>query len=142
MSIVRYNTNEFVPTPFSTLIDRFFNESVSHNGGRAFIPKVDVLETEAAYEVHVAVPGLSKEDFKIELNDRQLTISGERKFETEKKEKNYRAVETQFGSFRRSFALPENVDAGRINAKYNNGILELTIPKDEKKALKQVIKVD
>jgi len=62
--------------------------------------------------------------------------------EGEKKDKKFHTVETQYGSFVRSFSLPENADAEKINAKYNNGILELTIPKDEKKALKQTIKVN
>jgi len=142
MNIIRYNPNDFVPATFSGLVDRFFNESLVRNGGSAFVPKVDVIENEANYEVHLAVPGISKDDFKVEVNDSVLTVSGERKFTNEKKEKNYRAVETQYGSFSRSFSLPENVDGTKINAKYNNGILELTIPKDEKKVLKQVIKVD
>jgi len=142
MSIIRYNPSDFVPSTFSSLVDRFFNDSMVRNGGSVFSPKVDVIENENSYEVHLAVPGVSKEDFKIELNDNHLTISGERKFTDEKKEKNYHSVETQFGSFSRSFALPENVDGTKISAKYNNGILELVIPKDEKKVLKQNIKVN
>jgi len=141
MSIIRYNPNDYVPSTFSSLVDRFFNESLTRNGGSVFVPKVDVIESDNAYEVHLAAPGLSKDDFKIEINDHSLTVSGERKFSNEKKEKNYHSIETQYGSFSRSFTLPENVDGTKINAKYNNGILELTIPKDEKKALKQVIKV-
>jgi HSP20 family protein len=142
MSIIRYNSNEFIPTTFSSLVDKFFNDSLARSGGSAFIPKVDVAETKDAFEIHLAAPGLNKEDFKIELNDNFLTISGERKFKEEKEERNFLAIETQYGSFSRSFTLPENVDATKINAKYNNGILELTIPKDEKKALKQTIKVN
>jgi HSP20 family protein len=146
MSIVRYNStlNEFVPTSFNSLIDRFFNESLSRAGGSAysFVPKVDILEDEKAYEIHMAVPGLNKDDFKIDLNDNFLTISGERKFTREKKENNYHSIETQYGNFSRSFSLPENVDVNKINAKYNNGILELVIPKDEKKVLKATIKVE
>ena len=142
MSIIRYNPNDFVPSSFSSLVDRFFNDSMVHNGGSEFSPKVDVIENENSYEVHLAVPGVSKEDFKVEVNDNYLTVSGERKFTNEKKEKNYHSVETQYGSFSRSFTLPENTDGSKINAKYNNGILEVVIPKDEKKALKQVIKVN
>ena len=142
MNIIRYNANDFVPTSFSNLIDRFFNESQARNGGSAFVPKVDIIENTNAYEIHFAVPGLSKDDFKIELNDSYLTVSGERKLSNEKKEQNFHSIETQYGAFTRSFNLPENVDATKINAKYNNGILELTIPKDEKKALKQTIKVN
>jgi HSP20 family protein len=142
MSIIRYNSNEFIPTTFSNLVDRFFADSIARTGGSTFIPKVDVVETKDAFEIHLAAPGLSKEDFKIELNDNYLTISGERRFREEKEGKNFLAIETQYGSFSRSFTLPENVDASKINAKYNNGILELTVPKDEKKALKQTIKVN
>jgi len=141
MSIVRYNPNDFVPTPFSALVDRFFNDSVTRSGGSQFVPKVDIVETLEAFEVHLAAPGLTKEDFKIEVNDNYLTVSGERKFSNEKKDKNYHSIETHYGTFSRSFTLPENTDASKINAKYNNGILELTIPKDEKKVLKQSIKV-
>ena len=118
------------------------NESVTRSGGRTFVPKMDVIENETSYEIHFAVPGLNKEEFNIELKDNHLTVSGERKFTNEKKDKNYHAIETNYGSFSRSFSLPENVDTSKINAKYDKGILELTVPKDEKKALKKTIKVD
>jgi HSP20 family protein len=71
-----------------------------------------------------------------------LTISGERRFTAEKETNNFRSIETQYGTFSRSFSMPENVDATKISAKYNNGILELVIPKDEKKTLKTTIKVN
>lgn len=146
MSLIRYNSslNDFTPTSFSNLIDRFFGESVARSGGSAysFVPRVDIIEQDNAFEVHVAVPGMNKDDFKIDLNDNFLTISGERKFTREKKENNFHSVETQYGTFSRSFSLPENVDAAKINAKYVNGILEVTIPKDEKKTLKTTIKVN
>jgi HSP20 family protein len=141
MGIIRYNADDFVPTSFSNLVDRFFNESLARSGGSTFVPKVDILEKDQAFELHVAVPGMNKEDFKIDLKDNYLTISGERKFTNEKKDKNFHSVETQYGAFSRSFSLPENVDGTKINAKYNNGILELSIPKDEKKVIAQTIKV-
>ena len=146
MSLIRYNSalNDYAPTSFSNLIDRFFNDKLTHSGGSAysFVPRVDIIEEEKAFEVHVAVPGMSKDDFKIDLNDNYLTISGERKFNREKKEDNFYSMETQYGTFSRSFSLPENVDANKISAKYVNGILEVTIPKDEKKTLKSTIKVN
>lgn len=146
MSLIRYNSavNDFAPTAFSNLIDRFFNDSVARSGGSSysFVPRVDVIEGEKAFEVHVAVPGMNKEDFKIDLNDNYLTISGERKWADEKKEINFHSIETQYGTFSRTFTLPENVDATKINAKYVNGILEINIPKDEKKVLKSTIKVN
>lgn len=146
MSIVRYNSalNDFVPTSFGNLIDRFFNESATRAGGSAysFVPRVDIVEAENAFEIHVAVPGMNKEDFKLDLNDSLLTVSGERKFTKEKKDNSFHSIETQYGSFSRSFTLPENVDANNISAKYVNGILEITVPKDEKKTLKTTIKVN
>lgn len=146
MSIVRYNSaaNDFIPTSFSNMIDRFFNDSITRSGGSqySFVPRVDIVEDEKAFEIQVAVPGMNKEDFKIDLNDNYLTISGERKFTKERKENNFQSIETQYGSFSRSFSLPENVDALKISAKYNNGILELNVPKDEKKITKASIKVN
>jgi len=146
MSLIRFNStaNDFIPTSFNSLIDRFFNESMARSGGSAysFVPRVDVVEKDNSFEIHVAVPGMNKEDFKIDLNDNYLTISGERKFSTEKKEGNFHSIETQYGTFSRSFSLPENVDAQKISAKYVNGILEVSIPKDEKKTLKTTIKVN
>ncbi len=146
MSIVKYTStlNDYAPTTFNNLIDRFFNESLSRSGGSAyaFVPKVDIIENEKSFELQVSVPGMEKNDFKIDLNDNYLTISGERKLNKERNEKNFFSIETQYGTFSRSFALPENVDVTHINAKYEKGILEVIIPKDEKKALKTSIKVN
>lgn len=146
MSLIKYNPqlNDYVPASFSNLIDRFFSDSLARSGGSAysFVPKVDIYENEKSFELHVAVPGMKKEDFKLDLKDNFLTVSGERKFSRENKDNNFHSVETQYGSFSRSFSLPENVDGSKITAKYVEGILEVTLPKDEKKILKTTIKVD
>lgn len=142
MNLIRYNTSDYVPATFSSLVDRFFNDTLTRSGGSSFQPRVDIVENDNAYELHVAVPGMNKEDFTIEMKDNFLTVSGERKFSSEKKDANWHSIETQFGSFSRSFSLPENADANKIAAKYTNGILEISIPKDEKKALKTTIKVN
>lgn len=145
MNIVRYNSvlNDFVPTSFSYLVDRFFSDSTGRSGGSSysFVPKVDIIENESAFEIQLSAPGMSKEDFKIDLNENHLAVSGERKFTRKTDEKHFRSIETQYGAFRREFVLPDNVDVEKIEAKYNNGILELVIPKDEKKLLKTTIKV-
>lgn len=141
MSLIRYNTTDFVPATFSSLIDRFFNDTMTRSGGSSFQPRVDIVENDKSFELHVAVPGMNKEDFQIEMKDNFLTVSGERKFTDEKKDANWHSIETQYGSFSRSFSLPENVDSSKIAAKYSNGILEVSIPKDEKKVLKSMIKV-
>jgi HSP20 family protein len=146
MSLIRYNSrlSDFTPTSFNSLIDRFFNESLSRTGGSAysFVPRVDILEDEKAFQIHVAVPGMKKDEFKIDVHDSLLTISGERKYQHERKENNFYSIETQYGTFSRSFTLPENVDAEKISARYVDGILELTVPKDEKKVLKTSIRVN
>jgi len=145
MSIIKYNSalNDFVPTTFSNIIDRFFNESVARSGGSvyAFTPRVDIIENEKNFEIMVAVPGMNKEDFSIDINENYLTVSGERKFTKERKENAFRSIETQYGSFSRSFSLPENIDINKIEAEYKNGILEIVLPKDEKKTLRTNIKV-
>jgi HSP20 family protein len=146
MSIIRYSNtlNDFVPTTFGSLIDRFFNESAVRTGGSqySFVPRVDIFESANGFELHLAVPGMNKEDFKLDLNNDVLTISGERKYTREKKDHSFHVIENQYGTFSRSFSLPENVDANKISAAYVNGILEVTIPKDEKKILKTTIKVN
>jgi HSP20 family protein len=146
MSLIRYNPiwRDFAPMSFSSLIDRFFNDSVTQFGGTtlSFVPSVDVLEDEKGYDVQVAVPGMNKEDFKVDVSDNVLTVSGERKMKRETRNDGVYSVETQYGKFARSFTLPEDVDSSKIKAKYSNGILEIRIPKDEKKALKTTIKVD
>ena len=141
MTLVRYN-DDYVPTRWNSLLDTFFNDPVL-GGSKAdrFMPSVDIVENKEAFEVHVAVPGMKKEDFHIEIEDRNLIISGERKWKDEQKEKNFHRLETQFGSFRRSFTLPQNVNTEKIAAAYRDGILEIVIPKDEQKELKSVIKI-
>ena len=120
MSLVRYRNGNrnYLPTNASGLLERFFNDSLFDNtifeGEMAFAPKVDILESDKTYELQFAVPGFNKEDFVIDVDDNVLTVSGERKFEEEKSEKTYRAVQTSYGSFKRSFSLPDNVNAKKI----------------------------
>ena len=140
MTLVKYPEYNLVSSPFGSFFDRAFSNNVSNRVSR-FRPDVDVFENDKSYEIHVAVPGMNKDDFKLDIKEGQLTISGERKFEKKMEEKNYHSVETQFGSFVRSFNLPDHVDASKIAAEYNNGILEIVVPKDVKKTLASTIKV-
>lgn len=140
MKMVRYNPKNF--GAFDGLLDRFFqNEFELNDLPKSFRPQVDIAETEKAFEIEVSVPGINKEDFKIDFNEGKLTISGERKQSEEKDGKNYHTRETRYGSFARSFQLPDSVDEAKIKASYDNGILSLHIPKDEKKTLSRTIKV-
>ena len=141
MKLVRYNQLEpQMPATFSGLLDRFFQDSFGPSI-KQFSPSVDISEDEKAYEIHVAVPGVKKSDFKIDLTDGKLTISGERKFEEKKEGKNFHSIETQYGSFTRSFFIPEDVIEEKVEANYEDGVLKLTLPKKEKKVNKATIEV-
>jgi HSP20 family protein len=141
MKLVRYNQlDPQVPATFSGMLDRFFNDSFG-TALKQFNPAVDIAEDEKSYEIHVAVPGVKKSDFKIELTDGKLTISGERRSEEKKEGKNFHSVETQYGSFRRSFFIPEDVLEDKTEATYEDGVLKLILPKKEKKVNKSTIEV-
>jgi len=141
MTLVKYSDFNGMPTTFSSLLDKFFNESVNSSRLQNFRPGVDIVETDKSYEIQLAAPGMNKEDFVLDINDGVLIISGERKFEKKEEGKNFHSIETQYGKFSRTFNLPDHVVASKINATYTNGILSIDIPKDEKKTLKTSVKV-
>ncbi|MFT6871593.1 MAG: HSP20 family protein [Roseivirga sp.] len=140
MNTVRKNSDWFVPATIDRFVDRFINESLEESNS-AFTPKADVAETDSAFEIQVAVPGLNKKDISIDLKDGLLTISGERKFEKDNQEKNFYSVQTQYGTFKKAFQLPDSVVEDKIEASYENGILCVVIPKDETKKLVSKITV-
>lgn len=140
MNLIKRNSDWYVPNTMDKFFDRFFNESLE-NSATSFNPRTDIAETEKAFEIEVAVPGFNKKDFNIDLNDGLLTISGERKFEKKQSEKNFYSIQTEYGSFKKSFQLPENIQSDKIEASYENGILSLIIPKDESKKLTSKISV-
>lgn len=141
MKLVRYNQLEpQIPSTFSGMLDRFFNESIGASI-KQFSPAVDIAEDEKSYEIHVAVPGMKKSDFKIDLQDGKLTLSGERKMEEKKEGKNFHSLETQYGAFRRSFFLPDDVLDEQVAASYEEGLLKIVLPKREKKVNKSTIEV-
>lgn len=110
------------------LFDRFF-EGRTPNGGRRWIPPMDLLETEDHLVLRADLPGLAEEDVEIEIKDNVLTVSGERTAENEEKHGGYYRVERAFGSFSRSLTLPQGVDADRVQASFDKGVLEVLIPK-------------
>ncbi len=109
-------------------------------GVASFVPSVNTRESEFAYHIEVDLPGIPKEDIEISTEDNVLTISGERKLKEEKKEEDYYKVESVYGKFSRSFTLPEKIDTSAIQAEYNDGVLEITIPKlkEEEKQPKKI----
>lgn len=142
MSLVK--RNEFYPS-WANFANDFFNIDWFDWSNRNFsvtnttLPSVNIKENNEAYEVEMAAPGMLKEDFKIELNHNLLTISSERKTEKENKQGDqYTRKEFSYQSFSRSFTLPATVEGDKITAKYENGILNITIPKKEEAKPKQV----
>lgn len=129
------------PDTFTSLLDRFFNDTVNSTRLSTFTPRFDVSETANGYEFQVALPGLKEEDINVDFQEGRLTISGERKFVREENQKKYHLVETQYGSFSRSFYLPDNVAPENIEAHFENGMLLIQVPKDEKKVQKHQIKI-
>jgi HSP20 family protein len=94
-------------------------------------PTVDISETEQEFLIKAELPGLQKEDVKVNMKDNVLTIHGSRKQESEAKGHHYHRIERSYGNFLRSFTLPENIDTNKLKANFNDGILEIKIPKSE-----------
>ena len=130
-----------MPQTFSSMLDRFFNESVNTRGFAGFTPHVDACETENGYEIEVALPGIRKEDIAIDFQEGKLTISGERRFEKKEEGRRYQMLETQYGTFSRSFYLPDNVNPDKISAQLQDGVLMVNVPKDEHKTMKRQITI-
>ncbi|MFN0256341.1 Hsp20/alpha crystallin family protein [Pedobacter ureilyticus] len=132
MSLVKFNNRTRNTAPyFNNVFDSLFSDALNKNYGVNKMPHVNILETENSYKIELAVPGLTKEDFKIELKKDNLSVWAEKKVEQTEEQKNYTRREFQYNSFARSFVLPEGIDAEKINAEYLNGILNITIGKKE-----------
>jgi len=116
-------------------IQRYFEDysNFGFNFTDNFSPRIDVTEDEKNIHVTAEIPGVKKENLKITLQDNILTIEGEKKKEEEKKEKNYYRSERVFGSFKRSFTLPVEVNSEKVDAKFEDGTLNISIQKLEPK---------
>jgi len=97
-----------------------------------WVPSVDVSETDGEYQIKAEIPDVKKEDVRVTLEDGVLTIQGERKQEKEEKDKKYHRIERSYGSFVRSFTLPDLVDEEKVKAEFKDGVLNLKLPKSEK----------
>lgn len=121
---------------WNSFIDELFNEDMSTVNNLSFnhgvsSPKVNVIETDESYTLEMAIPGFTKSDFVIDLENEHLSISMDLKENDSKKDLNYTRKEFGYGSFKRSFVLPDTVEGDKIEASYKEGILGLTIPKKE-----------
>jgi HSP20 family protein len=103
-----------------------------------WLPAVDIYETDGNIQIEVEVPGMDEKNLKVKIEDNTLTISGDRKFEKKESKDNYYRIERNYGSFTRSFFLPDNVDKEQIKAKYENGILKVELPKKSEAKPKEI----
>jgi HSP20 family protein len=128
MTLVKHNFKTF-----NDLFDEFFTQlpSAQRNGSALNVPPVNVHETNDAYHVEVIAPGLQKEDFKVSVEKGLLTISYEKQTETENKDFKTHRREFSARSFKRSFSVDDKINADAIEAKYENGVLKLLLPKKE-----------
>ncbi|MBM9498688.1 Hsp20/alpha crystallin family protein [Leptospira sp. 201903071] len=119
-----------------TGLDHFFRNwpdwnELFHNDWVSHVPAVNVKRNPSGYELDFAAPGLDKKDFKIDIDGEMLTISAEKESENKEEDKQYSKREYNYSSFSRSFTLPDSVDRSKISAKYDNGVLKLSLPKKE-----------
>lgn len=131
MNLVKRNS--FFPAS-TALFDDFFTRDLfdwSKTEGNGLVPRVNIKESNDGFSVEIAAPGMKKEDFHVELDNDMLTVSSEVSENHEENERNYTRKEFSYHSFRRSFYLPNTVEADQINATYTDGILSLWIPKKE-----------
>ena len=140
MKVINYQNPKGFISNFDNLFDSFFNNNLSNFVGSDYFlsnPSTNIKETEEGYEIELAAPGLEKEDFKLNLDKDILTIEAKRENKSEKINESEETTEKfvrrefNFTSFKRSFTLPETVNAENIGAKYENGILNITLPKKE-----------
>jgi HSP20 family protein len=124
------------------LFRRFFDDDVFNPqnlltrwnetlGEEAWLPAVDIREDDDKFVFTAELPGLTREQVDITIEEKVLTISGERNFESKEDNKNYHRIERSYGSFSRSFSLPHDIDQEGVNAAFENGLLEITLPKSE-----------
>jgi HSP20 family protein len=125
-------------------MNRLFRDSFGPEGREesltttSFAPPVDVYEDEHNVTLKIEVPGIDEKDIDVRIENNVLTVHGERRFEKEEKEENFRRVERQYGSFTRTFTLPTTVDAENVQANYDKGILKIALPKKAEAKPKQI----
>lgn len=131
MSLVKKNNDIWLPSIFDEILgsDVFGGTTLGKMNNR--VPAVNIIESDDDFILEVAAPGISKENFNIELDNDVLTISSNVKSDTEEKKDKYTRREFVYGVFKRAFTLPESADVNNIGAAYENGVLLVTIPKKE-----------
>lgn len=143
MTLVRWDPLKDLVTVREKM-NRLFEEAFTSRGeekdlvASTWTPSVDIYDTENALVLSAEVPGMNEKDIEIKIEDSTLTLRGERKFEKETKEENYHRIECNYGSFFRSFILPNYINQEKIRAENENGILKITMPKKSESKPKKV----
>jgi HSP20 family protein len=122
---------------FSSTLPRIFNGEEGLLSG-SWAPVVDIYEDQDSITLEADLPGMKPGDFNLSIENYRLTLSGERKFENEKKGDNWRRVERSYGSFTRAFSLPSTVNVDAVNAEFKDGVLRVTLPKREEVKARQI----
>lgn len=134
MALIRWDPFKDLIT-MREIMNSLFEEAFTSRGEEkdliagTWTPSVDIYETENDIVLTSEVPGIDEKDIEIKIENNTLTLKGERKFEKEAKEENYHRIERSYGSFYRSFTLPNYINQDKINAEYENGALKITMPK-------------
>lgn len=128
---------------FNRMLTQFFDEPFypfekQEISTKTWAPRVDIFDTKDAFIIKAELPGIDKNDIKVDVDGRVLTLRGERKIENEEKENAYYRKEMFYGAFERAFTLPEAVDPALIKAEYKDGVLHLEVPKPEERKPKQI----
>lgn len=138
MRLVKWDpVNEL--TSLQNELNKVFGANLPSGGVNVWNPSVDLSETKESYKIKADIPGLSKEDIDISFDDKTLTIKGHRKTSDVQEGENFYKKEISYGSFQRVVYLGQDVDHDNIKASYNNGVLELSIPKAEKNKSKKIV---
>ena len=144
MTLVKFNhkANNTLLPGFNDVLDSIFNDAFLSDRMISRVPAVNISESENNYHVELAAPGLKKEDFKLNLERNQLSISVEQTAEQNDEQKNYSKREYSYSSFVRSFTLPESADCAKVEASYTDGVLKIDITKrEEAKAVRRQIEI-
>ena len=136
MALVRWDPGRELDTlqsEMNRVFDAFFGTRPGNGAGRRWVPAIDLVEDGEQLVLRADLPGMTEDELEVEVKDGVLTVSGERKAEEKKEDEGYYRVERAFGHFSRSLSLPEGVDADQVTANFDNGVLEVRIPKPEER---------
>jgi len=138
MSLIRYTPASLMDAAFNQFFDGFVPDAPNGTEHAVFVPKVDILDEKEAIVISAELPGVSLEDVKVQVENRMLTLSGEKKLQASTEENGIYRSERSYGAFSRSFRLPDLVNSEKIAADFTSGLLTLRIPKRPEAAPREI----